>query len=124
MGRGGRHIRGDPEAPVPGWIDPRPPRRRALHPLHRPGRTLSAGLCSQNVDAIRVGPAALAYTSYLLATAPRGTFADGFAAVLPCYWIYAEVGAELVGRGSPDPRYQRWIDTYAGDEYQTIVAEV
>jgi thiaminase/transcriptional activator TenA len=34
------------------------------------------------------------------------------------------VGAELVKRGSPDPRYQSWIDTYAGDGYQTIVAEV
>jgi thiaminase/transcriptional activator TenA len=78
----------------------------------------------QNVDAMPVAPTTLAYTSYLLATAHRGAFADGFAAVLPCYWIYAEVGAELVKRGSPDPRYQRWIDTYAGDEYQTIVAEV
>ncbi len=71
-----------------------------------------------------VAPTTLAYTSYLLATAYRGAFADGLAAVLPCYWIYAEVGAELVKRGSPDPRYQRWIDTYADDEYQTIVAEV
>jgi thiaminase (transcriptional activator TenA) len=78
----------------------------------------------QNIDVTPVAPTTLAYTSYLLATAHRGTFADGFAAVLPCYWIYAEVGAELVKRGSPDPRYQRWIDTYADDEYQTIVAEV
>ena len=78
----------------------------------------------QNIDAVPVGPTTRAYTSYLLATAYRGTFADGFAAVLPCYWIYAEVGAELLKRGSPDPCYQRWIDTYAGDEYQTIVTEV
>jgi thiaminase/transcriptional activator TenA len=78
----------------------------------------------QTTDAMPVAPTTLAYTSYLLATAYRGTFADGLAAVLPCYWIYAEVGAELVKRGSPDPRYQRWIDTYADDEYQNIVAEV
>jgi thiaminase/transcriptional activator TenA len=78
----------------------------------------------QTIDAMPVAPTTLAYTSYLLATAYRGTFADGLAAVLPCYWIYAEVGAELVERGSPDPRYQRWIDTYADDDYQTIVAEV
>jgi thiaminase/transcriptional activator TenA len=78
----------------------------------------------QNVDTVPVAPTTLAYTSYLLATAYRGTFADGLAAVLPCYWIYAEVGAELLKHGSPDPRYQRWIDTYADDEYQTIVAEV
>jgi thiaminase/transcriptional activator TenA len=78
----------------------------------------------QAADSTPIAPTTRAYTSYLLATAYGGTFADGFAAVLPCYWIYAEVGAELVKRGSPDPRYQRWIDTYAGDEYQTIVAEV
>jgi thiaminase/transcriptional activator TenA len=78
----------------------------------------------QNVDAVPVAPTTLAYTSYLLATAYGGAFAEGFAAVLPCYWIYAEVGAQLAKRGSPDPRYQRWIDTYAGNEYQTIVAEV
>ena len=78
----------------------------------------------QTIDAVPIAPTTTAYTSYLLATAYRGTFADGLAAVLPCYWIYAEVGAELVKRGSPDPRYQRWINTYADNQYQTIVAEV
>jgi thiaminase (transcriptional activator TenA) len=87
-------------------------------------KSLLTELGIQTIDAMPVAPTTLAYTSYLLATAYRGTFADGLAAVLPCYWIYAEVGAELVERGSPDPLYQRWIDTYADDEYQTIVAEV
>jgi thiaminase/transcriptional activator TenA len=86
--------------------------------------SLLAELGIQSIDAMPPAPTTLAYTSYLLATAYRGTFADGFAAVLPCYWIYAEVGAQLVERGSPDPRYQRWINTYADDDYQTIVAEV
>jgi len=72
---------------------------------------------------VPVAPTTQAYTSYLLTTAFGGTFAEGVAAVLPCYWIYAEVGAELVKRGSPDARYQRWIDTYADEEYQAIVAE-
>jgi len=70
------------------------------------------------------GPTTVAYTNYLLATAHAGGFADGLAAVLPCYWIYARVGLELVGRGSPDPRYQRWIDTYAGPEFTASAAEV
>ncbi|WP_163758833.1 thiaminase II [Mycobacterium botniense] len=74
--------------------------------------------------AAPAGPTTRAYTSYLLATAYGGSFADGVAAVLPCYWIYAKVGAELGRCGSPDPRYQRWIDTYSADDYQTMVAEV
>lgn len=78
----------------------------------------------ENPDAMPVAPTTRAYTSYLLATGYGGSFADGLAAVLPCYWIYAEVGRELTTRGSPDPRYQRWIDTYADEQYQTLVAEV
>ena len=44
--------------------------------------------------------------------------------MLPCYWIYREVGRELQQRGSPDPRYQRWIDTYGGEEFDAEVREV
>ena len=82
------------------------------------------GLSPAAVDATVVAPTTQAYTSYLLAVAYGGNFAEGLAAVLPCYWIYAEVGAALVAQGSPDPRYQRWIDTYAGEEFTAVVAEV
>jgi thiaminase (transcriptional activator TenA) len=69
-------------------------------------------------------PTNLAYTSYLLATVRGGSYAEGVGVVLPCYWIYAAVGKELLGRGSPDPRYRRWIATYAADEYGVVVADV
>ena len=82
------------------------------------------GLDSAAVDAAPVSPTTRAYTSYLLATAYDGSFADGLAAVLPCYWIYAEVGAELLARGSTDPRYQRWIASYGGDAFAATVTEV
>ena len=45
-------------------------------------------------------------------------------ALLPCYWINWRVGKTLVERGSPDPLYQRWIDTYASEEFGAIVSEV
>lgn len=82
------------------------------------------GLDAAALEAEPVGPTTQAYTSYLLATAYAGSFADGLAAVLPCYWIYARVGAELMQRGSSDPRYQRWIDSYGGEEFAATVAEV
>jgi thiaminase/transcriptional activator TenA len=34
------------------------------------------------------------------------------------------VGRALLAKGSPDPRYQRWIDTYGGEEFGAIVAHV
>jgi thiaminase (transcriptional activator TenA) len=82
------------------------------------------GLDAATLDAVPVTPTTRAYTSYLLATAYGGSFADGLAAVLPCYWIYAEVGAELHERGSVDRRYQLWIDSYGSDEFAATVAEV
>ncbi|MGB3351472.1 MAG: thiaminase II [Mycobacterium sp.] len=92
----------------------------ALH-----GELLPAlGLSQDAVDAAPVSPTTQAYNSYLLATVYSGSFADGLAAVLPCYWIYAEVGAELMERGSTDARYQRWIDSYGGEEFAATVTEV
>lgn len=73
---------------------------------------------------VSAGPTTTAYTSYLLAAVFGGSYAEGVAAVLPCYWIYQRVGAKLLGRGSPNRSYQRWIDTYAGDEFAQTVAEV
>src|ERR1700759_2255473 len=82
------------------------------------------GLDAADLDESPVAPTTRAYTSYLLATAYSGSFADGLAAVLPCYWIYAEVGKSLAARGSVDSRYQRWIDSYGGDDFAEPVAEV
>ncbi|MGH7290331.1 MAG: thiaminase II [Myxococcota bacterium] len=82
------------------------------------------GLDTAAVDGTRATPTTRAYTSYLLATAYGGSFAEGLAAVLPCYWIYARVGEALIERGSPDPRFQRWIDSYGGDDFAATVARV
>jgi thiaminase/transcriptional activator TenA len=46
------------------------------------------------------------------------------AALLPCYWIYWEVGKALARQGSPDPLYQRWIDTYGAEEFGALVQAV
>ena len=82
------------------------------------------GLSDAEVAATAMAPTNLAYTSYLLATAHGGSFPEALGAVLPCYWIYWEVGKALVERGSPDPLYRRWIDTYGGEEFAGIVTDV
>jgi thiaminase/transcriptional activator TenA len=93
-------------------------------------RSLHAGLLGElgvDPDAFRAataGPTTLAYTSFLLRSCHQGSFAEGLAAVLPCYWIYAEVGARLLARSSPDPLYARWIGTYGGEEFGRIVSDV
>ncbi|MFC6880155.1 MULTISPECIES: thiaminase II [Actinomadura] len=69
-------------------------------------------------------PTTAAYSDFLLATAHNASFAEGLAAVLPCYWIYARVGEELLSTSSPDPLYARWIATYGGPEFKQMVNDV
>ncbi len=82
------------------------------------------GLSADEVAATPVAPTCQAYTSYLLAVCSGGSFAEALAAVLPCYWVYWEVGKALLERGSPDPLYQRWIDTYGGEAFAAVVQQV
>jgi len=84
----------------------------------------SLGIDAAAVAAAEPAPANLGYTSYLLAAIAGGSYAEGVGAVLPCYWIYWEVGKELARRGSPDPRYRQWIDTYAGEDFAQTVRDV
>jgi thiaminase/transcriptional activator TenA len=74
------------------------------------------------VYTLSTTPAAL--HAYLLRVAYERPFHQALGAFLPCYWIYWEVGRELVKRGSPVSIYQRRIDTYASADFGTVVQQV
>ena len=82
------------------------------------------GIEPEAIATAEPAPTTVAYTSYLMATTLGGSYAEGVGAVLPCFWIYWEVGKELLQRGSPDPRYQRWIEEYGSAEYGSVVQAV
>jgi thiaminase (transcriptional activator TenA) len=82
------------------------------------------GIPRESLQRAEPAPTNLAYTSYLLATVRGGSYAEGVGAILPCFWIYAQVGRDLSVSGSPDHRYRRWIDTYGAAEYGAVVAAV
>ena len=82
------------------------------------------GLSPEAVAATPLAPTNLAYTTYLLAVAHGRPFHEAIAALLPCYWIYWEVGKTLERAGSRDPLYARWIGTYASEEFGAVVRAV
>ena len=87
-------------------------------------RQLHDSLLKENAKRPPMAPTNRAYTNHLLATVSMRPFGEGLAAMLPCYWIYWEVGKELKKKGSKNPDYQRWIDQYAGEEYGASVRQV
>jgi thiaminase/transcriptional activator TenA len=71
--------------------------------------------------AVETSPTCLAYTSFLLATAQSAGYPELLAALLPCFWVYHQVGSQIVAGQSADNAYQVWIDTYADEEFGRTV---
>lgn len=69
-------------------------------------------------------PTCLSYTQYLLAQAKLASVEEAIAALLPCFWIYHEVGKYLKTLPTtPQNPYQAWIDMYGGEEFEAIVQQ-
>lgn len=81
-------------------------------------------LTADDLERIGSKPTTVAYSSYLTAVCATGSWAEAIAAVLPCYWVYREVGRTLMARSSPDPLYARWIATYGSPEFDAVVDQV
>jgi thiaminase (transcriptional activator TenA) len=74
------------------------------------------------LDATTPAPGCQAYTDHLLTSASGGNLLVILASILPCQWGYREIGRKLHRAGLPgDPRYARWIEEYASDEYGHLI---
>lgn len=69
----------------------------------------------------KITPATLAYTSYLLQTGYSAPIEVAIAAVLPCFWVYRDVGLGIAKETASDNPYLRWIETYAGEAFDQTV---
>jgi thiaminase/transcriptional activator TenA len=61
-------------------------------------------------------PTAHHYAQHLIASGSHGVLTETVAAVLPCHWVYADLGRDLLDDVRPDddhPFYD-WISFYAG----------
>jgi thiaminase (transcriptional activator TenA) len=82
------------------------------------------GISPADFAAARPTPVCDHYVSYLLRVAALEPFPVILAALLPCFWIYLEVGKHIHARAAQPNAYQAWIDTYAGEEFATAVQAV
>lgn len=64
------------------------------------------------------------YTSHIKSVAAYESVEVAMAAVLPCFWIYKKVGEYIYeNQESINNPYIKWIETYAGDEFDLLVKE-
>jgi thiaminase (transcriptional activator TenA) len=78
------------------------------------------GISEAELEAEQPAPETHAYADFLLRTAALADFAELVAALLPCMWGYADLGRTL---SRPEHGlYSRWVDMYAGSEFQALAA--
>ena len=76
------------------------------------------------VDKGIMQPTCHHYVHFLKSTASLENVEVAVAAVLPCFWIYKEVGDYIYKQQQSDNNpYQKWINTYGGEEFGTIVQQ-
>jgi thiaminase (transcriptional activator TenA) len=74
-------------------------------------------------DTGTLTPATIAYTSFLLKTALLEPVEVAVAAILPCFWVYREVGLYIAKHTKENNPFARWISTYADDAFSKSVDE-
>jgi len=82
------------------------------------------GINGAQAAAAKPSPTCSHYIHYLVSTAHNAPYEVSVAALLPCFWIYQEVGKHLLAIAKPDNPYQAWIDTYADDDFAELVVKV
>ena len=84
-------------------------------------------LSTRNVE-VSLGPVTKSYVDHLLAASVSGSYGVLVAAALPCFWLYAEVGAALherflaAGAAEGHP-YADWLRTYADEDFATATRQ-
>ncbi|MGX7195837.1 thiaminase II [Enterococcus olivae] len=70
-----------------------------------------------------IAPGPYHYVSHMYRQLSSKSPNAAFASLLPCAWLYQEIGFHLNQTGSPHPLYQRWIETCITEESVAIVQQ-
>lgn len=70
-----------------------------------------AYLADTDMSRVKMSPTCLLYCS-LLSAQCHAPVEVAAAAILPCFWVYHEVGRHIKANSTTDNPYGKWIDTY------------
>jgi thiaminase (transcriptional activator TenA) len=80
------------------------------------------GLTPTEMSTTSMAPTNYAYTRHLISIATRGTLPELLTAILPCAWIYGEIGRRLMEKTPriSDHPYTDWLVMYASPEFDAV----
>jgi thiaminase/transcriptional activator TenA len=80
------------------------------------------GIDPAEMEKAQMAPTNLAYCNFLLNIAHSGTATEIAVSILPCAWIYCDVGRQLLEKHSPgsDHPYAKWMTLYGSPEFLAV----
>lgn len=80
-------------------------------------------------DKHQTGTSISQYSQYLVKTSTQAEVPEALCSILPCFWIYYQLGTMMAGKDPMKPHpYSDWIATYSGADFvqitQNLAAEV
>ncbi len=81
-------------------------------------------ITDEDIENFKPAPTAYAYTSHLYRASLSGSLAQIIAAILPCYWLYADIGMKYKDADPDEEIYRNWIGMYASDWFQESTQEM
>ncbi|MBY6035832.1 thiaminase II [Fictibacillus nanhaiensis] len=80
-------------------------------------------ISEEELSAFMPSPTAYNYTSHLYRVGESGSLGEIISAILPCYWIYYEIGQRFKVAVPAEPIYREWIAAYGGEWFGQLVQE-
>lgn len=93
---------------------------RALHERY----FAEFGVAPEQMAETGPSPDCLSYTSFLTAVAYHEPWQVLVAALLPCFWLYWDVGCAIARVADKANPYRAWIDTYSDEDFGRSVNAV
>lgn len=73
-----------------------------------------------NLEDVEMTPTTAAYTQYLLKTAYSESVPEIIAVILPCFWVYLDMGEKIDPSGTKEV-YRKWILMYKSEEFEDLI---
>lgn len=80
-------------------------------------------ISEEELSNFEPAPAAYNYVSHMYQALFTGTLAEAYAAILPCPWLYQEIGVALREAKPNVALYQQWIELYGSIEMEQTIAK-
>jgi len=77
----------------------------------------------ENLEETEMAPTTAAYTQYLVKTAYSESVPQIISVILPCFWVYLDMGKELDPSDTKED-YRKWILMYRSKEFEELIKKL